>query len=74
VKKSAYTPLVSTFVVRVWCETSVLAPRWRGRIEHLQTGQGAAFQDLERIAAFIRASGAFADDRPGPSAVPDPEA
>ena len=54
---------VNTFVIRVWCEPSLGAPRWRGRIQHLQSGQHAAFQDPERILTFIRASGAFAGDQ-----------
>jgi len=54
---------VNIFVIRVWCEPSLDTPRWRGRIEHLQSGQRAAFQDPERILAFIHASGAFTSDR-----------
>lgn len=57
--------IVNTYVIRVWRESALDAPRWRGRIEHLQSGRRAAFLDPERILAFIRASGAFTSDQRG---------
>ena len=36
--------------------------RWRGRIEHLQSGRRTGFQDLDRLLAFIHSFGAFAED------------
>jgi hypothetical protein len=54
-----WQPHVSTFVIRIWTDAMPNAPRWRGRIENLQTGQHAAFEDLARVLAFIRAAGAF---------------
>jgi hypothetical protein len=45
---------VSTFVVRIWHEWSAEGSRWRGRIEHLQSGESAAFLELKETLAFIR--------------------
>ncbi len=56
-------PPASTFVVRFWREWVADRGRWRGRIEHVQSGQGADFVELERIIAFIRALGTMADDQ-----------
>lgn len=47
----------STFVVRFYREWAGGALRWRGRIEHLQSGQSAAFLDLDKMLAFIRSFG-----------------
>lgn len=55
-------PAMSTFVVRVWREWSVAGPRWRGRIEHVQSGEGGAFLDLGGILDFLRRFRVMADD------------
>ena len=44
----------STFVVRFWRERSAAGSRWRGRIEHVQSGESASCLDLESILAFIQ--------------------
>lgn len=46
-----------TFIVRFWRETSAVGGRWRGRIEHVQSGQSAAFLDLETMLDFLRRFG-----------------
>ena len=56
-------PPVSTFVVRFWREWSVAGARWRGRIEHVLSGQRCDFVELEEILEFVRAFGAMADDQ-----------
>ena len=53
----------STFVIRFWREWSATAGRWRGRIEHVQSGQRADFVELEGILAFVRDLGVMAEDR-----------
>jgi hypothetical protein len=53
---------VSTFVVRFWQEWSAAGPRWRGRIEHVQSGESAAFLDLDGMLEFVRRSGVMADN------------
>lgn len=55
-------PPVSTFVVRFWQEWSAAGPRWRGRIEHVQSGESATFLGLEGMLDFIRRFGAMPDD------------
>lgn len=63
------TPSTSTFVVRFWREWSADAERWRGRIEHVQSGRRADFLNLTDASAFIQSLGVMAD-RP---ASPRPE-
>jgi hypothetical protein len=55
-------PPVSTFVIRFWQEWSAAGPRWRGRIEHVQSGESAAFLDLDGMLEFVRRSGVMADN------------
>ena len=43
-----------TFVVRFWREWSGAESRWRGRVEHVQSEQGAAFTDMKQMADFLR--------------------
>ncbi len=57
---------MNTFVIRVWHERSAGGPQWRGRILHIQSGQSAAFVDLDGMLAFIHSFGVLVDD--GPSA------
>ncbi|MFN2290173.1 MAG: hypothetical protein ACK2UC_03170 [Anaerolineae bacterium] len=54
-------PSTSTFVVRFWREWSANADRWRGQIEHLQSGQRTDFLDLLDASAFIQSLGVMAD-------------
>jgi hypothetical protein len=58
---------VSTFVVRIWPEWSADGPCCRGRIEHLQSGESAAFLDLEDALAFIRRFTALPDQAGQPA-------
>ncbi len=51
------SPPLSTFVVRFWREPSAAGPRWRGRIEHVQSGESATFRELEDILDFVRRLG-----------------
>ena len=62
-------PPTSTFVVRLWQEWSAAGSRWRGRIEHVQSGQRLGFQDLDRMVGFIHSFGAFAEDNDRPQEV-----
>jgi len=48
---------VSTFVVRFWCEWSAAGPRWRGQVDHVQSGKTARFLDLEELAVIIHSFG-----------------
>lgn len=63
--ESTPSPPVSTFVIRFWREWSSVRPRWRGRIEHMQSGQSATFLGLNAMLDFMRRFGAMVDDEPG---------
>ena len=65
--ESSSVPPVSTFVVRFWREWSAAGPRWRGRVEHVQSGEHSDFVELEGIMEFVRAFGAMAEDQSTPS-------
>jgi hypothetical protein len=47
------TPSASTFLVQFWRDWTAGRPRWRGRIEHVQSGSQTAFLYLEEMTAFI---------------------
>ena len=55
--ESTPRPSVSTFVIRLWREWSAAGPRWRGRIEHVQSGESAAFLNLDEMLDFVRRIG-----------------
>ncbi len=60
---------ISTFIVRFWREWSAAGSRWRGRIEHVQSGEGVMFLDLDGMLDFVRRFGVMvdkehSDDRP----------
>jgi hypothetical protein len=57
VAESLPGPPASTFVIRFWTEWSHGGLRWRGRIEHLQSGHSIAFAKLQRMLAFMRSLG-----------------
>ena len=60
--ESTPRPPISTFVVRFWREWSAAGPRWRGRIEHVQSGESAAFLGVDEMLAFIRRVGIMGGD------------
>ena len=62
-------PPASTFVIRFWREWSASGSRWRGHIEHVQSGQRADFVELQGILEFVRAFGVMAEDQMTPCEV-----
>jgi hypothetical protein len=52
----------STFVVRFWYETSAGEGRWRGQIEHVQSGERVAFLALDAMLSFLCRFGIEAGD------------
>ncbi len=50
-------PSQHTFVVRFWWEwegeDTQRVRGWRGRIEHVQSGEGITFQEMRQLLAFI---------------------
>ena len=55
------SPPASTFIVRFWREWSAAGSRWRGRIEHVQSGESAVSLDLQGILDFIQRYGVMPD-------------
>ena len=64
-ESSSVSP-ASTFVIRFWCEWSVSGSRWRGRIEHVQSGRRAEFAELQGILDFVRGLGVMTEDQMTP--------
>ena len=64
-ESSSVSP-ASTFVIRFWCEWSVSGSRWRGRIDHVQSGQRAEFVELQGILEFVRGLGVMAEGEKTP--------
>jgi hypothetical protein len=54
---STGTTVTTTFVVRFWREWTGAESRWRGRIEHVQSGQQADFLYLDDMLRFLRQMG-----------------
>jgi hypothetical protein len=54
-------PPASTFIVRFWREWSAKGSRWRGRIEHVQSGESVVSLDLQGILDFIQRFGVMPD-------------
>ena len=46
-----------TFVVRFWHEYSDTESRWRGRVEHVQSGRRQDFLSLEEMLDFLQQMG-----------------
>jgi hypothetical protein len=61
---------MATFVVRFWRETSAGELRWRGQIEHVQSGQRAAFLEVDAMLRFLHRFGVDA----GEPRLPTPDA
>ena len=55
-------PRVITFVVRFWREWSASGQRWRGRIQHVESGSAKSFTDLKQMVHFLRSSGAWGEE------------
>ncbi len=53
----------ATFVLRFWHETTAGQVRWRGRIEHVQSGESVAFLEIEAMLSFLRRFGITAEDQ-----------
>lgn len=59
-------PPASTFVLCFWREWSGAAGRWRGRIEHVQSGHRADFVKLADVLDFVQGLGVMAEDEMTP--------
>jgi len=46
-------PPLNTFIVRFWQEPGASEGRWRGQVQHIQSGERAAFADKGTLMSFI---------------------
>ena len=60
----AETTAATVFVVRFWREWSGAETRWRGRIEHVQSGRRAEFLEVEGLLDFLERFGIEATGPP----------
>jgi hypothetical protein len=56
------TTTIATFVIRFWRETIAGESRWRGCIEHVQSGKSAAFLEIDAMLFFMRSFGITVED------------
>lgn len=54
---AADTTATTTFVVHFWREWTGAEPRWRGRVEHVQSGQRADFLAVEDLLSYFQRFG-----------------
>lgn len=47
-------PPLNTFIVRFWQEPGVGEGRWRGQVQHTQSGERVAFTDETALLSFVR--------------------
>jgi hypothetical protein len=46
----------NSFIIRIWQEPREIEgtnPEWRGRVEHMQSGERAYFRDTTKMVEFI---------------------
>jgi len=60
------TTTIATFVIRFWRETTAGEGRFRGCIEHVQSGESVAFLEFEPMLSFLRRFGITAEDQSPP--------
>jgi hypothetical protein len=51
------TPTTTTFVVRFWREWTGTELRWRGRVEHVDSGRQANFLEIDDLLGFFQRFG-----------------
>jgi hypothetical protein len=57
------TTTTTTFVLRFWHEAIASEARWRGRIEHVQSGESAAFLEIGAMLGFLERFGCTSPDQ-----------
>ncbi len=53
----AETTATTTLVVHFWRECSGTKSRWRGRVEHVQSGRQASFLEIGNLLGFFERFG-----------------
>jgi hypothetical protein len=59
------TVAYASFLLRLWRDPRPGQSCWQGEIEHIQTRQHFAFDDLDVLVAFLRQQLAQESNRPG---------
>ena len=54
----------TTFIVRFWREWTGSNSRWRGRVEHVQSGQQVSFLKIDDLLGFFERFGIGGEDPP----------
>jgi hypothetical protein len=62
--RAAETTATTTFVVRFWREWTGAKERWRGCIEHVQSGRRMDFLGVEGMLSFLERFGIRAEADP----------
>lgn len=63
-------PPANTFVVRFWPDRAPGGLHWRGRIEHVQSHESTAFDELEGLLDFVQSFGVMVDGSDPPHLAP----
>jgi acyl-coenzyme A thioesterase PaaI-like protein len=62
-QSTAPTTTTATFVIRFTREPTAGEVRWRGSIEHVESGERAAFLELAALLSFLRRFGITVEDQ-----------
>ena len=54
----------TTFIVRFWRDWTGSTSRWRGRVEHVQSGQQVSFLKIDDLLGFFERFGIGGEDPP----------
>ena len=57
------TTLIVTFVLRFWRERTTSEVHWRGRIEHVPSGESVAFIEFDAMLSFLQRFGISAQEQ-----------
>ena len=63
-QSSTGTTTTMTFVVRFWRDWTGTTSRWRGRVEHVQSGQQASFLKIDDLLGFFERFGIGGEGAP----------
>ncbi len=55
--------ITAVFLLRFWHQTAGGEARWRGRIEHVPSGEAIAFMDIETMLRFLQRFGIWAGNQ-----------
>lgn len=71
-RRAVEATATSIFVVHFWREWSGAEPRWRGRVEHVESGRQANFLEIDDLLGFFQHFGIGAAARAAGRSEDDP--